>query len=137
MSRILVRRACNQIHSHYLRHSATTAATAPLQKITLPINRSTISYISEGDPSANLVFVALHGGPGSHKDFKYISQNFVDEKTIETKHSIIRLDLPGYGESTEFPSNPTSHNYASAVIEALEIVIPRDKKIVLIGIYEY
>lgn len=129
-------------------HQSTELPSVPIQQVILPNNNSTVAFTREGDLDLNLVFVALHGGPGSHKDFKYLSQSIL--KTVKIPHQFIRFDLPGYAMSTR-PGNsiPSSATYAESIVEVLRSLdlIPKstssssfgknkiltNKKIVMIG----
>jgi len=93
---------------------------------------TSISFTREGNLTSNLIFIGLHGGPGSHNDFKYISFNI--NNMLKIPHQFIRFDLPGYGKSTRFSSPPTSSNYASSVLDTLSTLnLTDNKQIVLIG----
>jgi pimeloyl-ACP methyl ester carboxylesterase len=56
------------------------------------IQGARLTYTDEGDP-ARPVFFAIHGIPGSVKDFRYLAP------PLETIARLIRVDLPGSGGS--------------------------------------
>ena len=59
----------------------------------LPWRGGTLSYTSEGDPAAPAV-VALHGLPGSVRDFRYLGP------LLAPHLHFVRAELPGFGGST-------------------------------------
>ena len=93
-----------------------------------------MNYVREGNPDATIVFVALHGGPGSHKDFKYLPAS-LEQNLPPDSFELIRFDLPGYGHSDKMPMSPTSTNFGTSVIEALEKMTAsnRSKKFIFVG----
>jgi len=65
--------------------------------------------------------VLLHGGPGSHADFRYISgalKKLKEEIPFLELPNVIRVDLPGHGNSSRGKS-ADSHEMASSVLQAL------------------
>jgi len=119
---IFTRQICakTRIFQRSFATTTTTISSASIQNITLS-NKSSVAFTREGDENSNLVFVALHGGPGSHKDFKYLSQSI--SNTVKTPHQFIRFDLPGYGLSTKPGKlHPSSTTYAASVAEVLRLL---------------
>ena len=93
----------------------------PIRFISLPTGD--VAYTDQG---SGLPLVAVHGTPGSSKDFRWLGA------TLETKIRFIRLDLPGFG-STPLETMPKFglHQCAKLVLaftEALDL-----KRFVLLG----
>lgn len=106
-----------------------------LQTIRLPSTESTIAFTKEGDPLSETVFVALHGGPGSHNDFKYLSPA-LKRSMSDRPYQLIRFDLPGYGGSQRLLGScfPSSLNFSSSITEALDqLDVLRKKQVIMIG----
>ena len=62
----------------------------PLRQVELALGL--VSYTDEG-PAAAPVLFALHGVPGSVRDFRYLAPHLTEEVRL------IRVDLPGFGGS--------------------------------------
>ena len=62
--------------------------------------------------------VMIHGGPGSHKDFKYLNSAWLN--LPGPKPDLVTVDLPGYGESTPKLHEPSADNFAALCLEGLE-----------------
>lgn len=93
----------------------------PIRFISLPTGD--VAYTNQG---SGLPLVAVHGTPGSSKDFRWLGA------TLETEIRFIRLDLPGFG-STPLETMPKFglHQSAKLVLaftEALDL-----KRFVLLG----
>ena len=104
-----------------------------LKQLKLPSNQTSIAFTREGNKESDLVFVALHGGPGSHNDFKYLAETL--KISMNESYELIRFDLPGYGKSERLKSSiPDSKYFSNSVIETLSnINILNNKHIVVIG----
>lgn len=62
--------------------------------VTRDVDGVRVAYIDEGEGPAVL---ALHGLPGSHRDFRWLAS------ACRGKLRLVRLDLPGFGGSTRVP----------------------------------
>ena len=123
---------------------ACTEHSTKLERLKLSKDQNTIYYAKDGDENSYLCFIALHGGPGSHKDFRHMTTPFAEilgKKGYnqvykdQLSYQLLRFDLPGYGRSDRMSSPPTATNFADqilSVIEAMQL-IEQKKKIVLMG----
>lgn len=95
-------------------HHTEGPSDPPRLRIDLPTGPA--AYTDEGSANAP-VLVALHGLPGSGRDFRWLAPRLVPDLRV------IRLDLPGFGETplaTEPDPSPSGRaRYALAVIHAL------------------
>ncbi len=132
----------NLVFRTYTVHSSPTK----LERLTLTKHRNTICYTKEGDENSDICFIAIHGGPGSHKDFRHLTTPFSEilvkkgydhiyKDRESVSHQLLRFDLPGYGSSDRMPLLPTAENFADQVLDTIEALQLRQKKkkIVLIG----
>ena len=126
----------------YTEHSSPTK----LERMKLATHQNTICYTKEGDENADLCFIAIHGGPGSHKDFRHLTPPFSEilvkkgfDRVYRDKeslsHQLLRIDLPGYGQSDRMPFFPSTTHFAEQIIEFIQTLQLKQQKkqIVLIG----
>lgn len=113
--------------------SSSSSSSVVLKQLKLLSNQTSIAFTHEGNQESDLVFVALHGGPGSHNDFKYLAETL--KISMKESYQLIRFDLPGYGKSERLKSSiPNSKYFSSSVIETLSSInIINNKRIVVIG----
>ena len=71
-----------------------------------------LSYTDEGPPDAPAV-VALHGIPGSVRDFRYLGA------ALAPRLRLVRLDLPGFGGSAPIPAGVRSLEGRARAVRAL------------------
>lgn len=111
--------------SSQLRHLTTNVTSA-----------GGVSFIREGNLSSPIVLVAIHGGPGSHRDFRHIASEF-NSKKGGIAFEFVRCDLSGYGDSEPLPLSlaPTAINYAHALFEALDAakILQPNRSVVFMG----
>jgi len=80
------------------------------------------------------VLIGVHGGPGSHKDFKHLAEAF--NQKDDASCEFVRFDLPGYGNSEPLHPSllPTADNYAETLLKAIkEADILRNRKAIVMG----
>ena len=129
-------------HRNYSEHNNLTK----LERLTLAKHQNTICYTNEGNENSDLCFIAIHGGPGSHKDFRHLAKSFSEifvqkdsndahKKGESVSYQLLRFDLPGYGSSDRMPLPPTAENFADQVLDTIDALRLKDqkKKIVIIG----
>jgi pimeloyl-ACP methyl ester carboxylesterase len=76
--------------------AASFPATDPeLRRLDLP--GGTLTYSDEGPPAAPAL-IAVHGIPGSGRDFRYLAPQLMPALRV------IRIDLPGFGGSVPVPA---------------------------------
>ena len=80
------------------------------------------------------MIVAVHGGPGSHRDFRHLAEALQNSP----KHQLVRPDLPGYGASKRHASFvPSTVNFAAAMTETLAQIAAKGgakkKRVVVLG----
>ncbi|GMI01455.1 hypothetical protein TrLO_g4922 [Triparma laevis f. longispina] len=83
----------------------------------------TVESESPSEPSSKLPkVVLLHGGPGSHADFRYISGEFAALRGLDKDPlpTLIRVDLRGYGSSQPPLQTPSAANLASSLLDGLQ-----------------
>ncbi|CAI4228242.1 unnamed protein product [Auanema sp. JU1783] len=91
---------------------------------------STASVIQDTLPEGSCIgtVVALHGAPGSHKDFKYITP-YLHEKGIR----VVGVNFPDYGLTAGHPElqfdNTERNNYVKAVIDKVGL----KEKVIIVG----
>ncbi|KAA0151926.1 hypothetical protein FNF29_04332 [Cafeteria roenbergensis] len=104
-----------------------TPVDPPVQRLAL--SRGDIGYTDEPGSSAGCpVIVALHGGPGSVHDFRYIGG------ALGSRARLVRLDLPGHGSSAEHVAeSPSTKHAAEAAKEACDLLGLGDSKVVVMG----
>src|SRR5574339_256968 len=66
------------------------ASDPPLRQVDLP--RGRVAYTDEG-PAGAPALIAVHGVPGSVRDFRYLAPHLTDAVRL------VRVDLPGFGAS--------------------------------------
>jgi pimeloyl-ACP methyl ester carboxylesterase len=107
------------------------------ETFTAPSNGSSMS-----PPLPTIVLV--HGGPGSHRDYRYISgafrDIFADKLCNSPPLTLVRVDLPGFGASSILPEleTPSAKNLAEGLFHGLQEIGVIDannpeKKIVVFG----
>lgn len=147
MSRMNVNRTLIHVRKNFsssLYRSGQRNPSVQLHEIVLKPTQQSVAFTREGDASSDLVFVALHGGPGSHNDFKYLAETLKSSMTDVHPYQLLRFDLPGYGKSDRFASNPTSENFSSSILDTLtelkilddttkKYELSNNKKVVVIG----
>jgi pimeloyl-ACP methyl ester carboxylesterase len=82
------------------------------------LNGKRIAYTSEG---TGITVVAVHGYPGSSRDFDALAQR------LRESFRVLRIDMPGFGTSESLDEFPSYDNHARtliAVLEALHIERP-------------
>lgn len=84
-----------------------------------------IHFTREGNKKSNILMVAVHGGPGSHRDFRHLCGEF---KSQGLDVEVIRFDLPGYGESDPFLLPPTTSNYSDIITRSLNEIYPESSR---------
>src|SRR5512145_287687 len=67
-----------------------TVSDPPLREVELPQGR--VAYTDEG-PAGGPALIAVHGVPGSVRDFRYLAPRLTDAVRL------VRVDLPGFGGS--------------------------------------
>lgn len=72
------------------RRSASIASDPPVREVELP--QGVVAYTDEG-PAAAPALIAVHGIPGSVRDFRYLAPYLTDAVRL------VRVDLPGFGAS--------------------------------------
>jgi len=78
----------------------------------LPLAHGTLAFTDEG-PRQAPALLALHGIPGSVRDFRYLAPQL-------SRHvRLVRVDLPGFGGSTAFAAGLASLAARSRVLLAL------------------
>ncbi|GMH78532.1 hypothetical protein TrST_g6511 [Triparma strigata] len=123
--------------SSFLRRLSTRSVTSSppvdptLRRI--PGFAYTVEHAYDDVDLANLPSVVLiHGGPGSHADFRYISGEFAALRSQIPVPSLIRVDLRGYGSSLPMLETPSAANLAKALLDGLEAT-EGDGPYVLVG----
>lgn len=86
------------------------ASDPPPSVASLPLGR--LSYVDEG-PRRAPALVALHGIPGSVRDFRYLAPQLTD------RIRMVRLDLPGFGGSPPVDDAVRSFRGRAAAVLAL------------------
>ena len=84
----------------------------------LALNGKRIAYVSEG---SGIAVVALHGYPGSSRDFRWLAA------CMSASFHVLSIDMPGFGASEAMDESPSYDNDARtliAVLEALQIERP-------------
>ena len=127
---------CRNKSKHILtitRRNLQKYAESNIEKQTLKSSSTVISFSRDGEKDSDLIFVTLHGGPGSHKDFRYFSKALTDNIP---SCQLIRYDLPGYADSERGGLKPTSKEFADRIIESLttlDVLGYSSKKVIIIG----
>lgn len=84
----------------------------------IEIGRGPLHIVDEGSPSAEHVFVMVHGIPGSVRDFRYLGPALARSGV-----RVIRVDMPGFGlsPSDTFPGT-TAENRAALVVRLADVL---------------
>eukprot|EP01012_Entosiphon_sulcatum_P004311 TRINITY_DN11649_c0_g1_i1.p1 TRINITY_DN11649_c0_g1~~TRINITY_DN11649_c0_g1_i1.p1 ORF type:complete len:291 (-),score=33.02 TRINITY_DN11649_c0_g1_i1:96-968(-) len=90
------------------KHKLPKPSDPPKRHLLHPKN-GRLAYTDHG--SGPHVAVAIHGGPGSTFDFRYLGA------CLEPHIRLIRVDLPGYGESSPSPKGAHGQALAEAVLD--------------------
>lgn len=90
----------------------TPASPSEATPTPLRLPRGPLNGVDEG---AGVPCVALHGAPGSHRDFRWLAPAL-------TPHArLLRWDLPGYGDTPlALAPSPAATDRAALVLEAIE-----------------
>lgn len=94
----------------------------PLRHVELPQGR--IAHTDEGPAGAPALF-ALHGVPGSVRDFRYLAPHLTDAVRL------LRVDLPGFGESPPAEEAVRTLEGRAAVVTALADLLRLERFAVL------
>lgn len=92
------------------REEALPASDPPPSLVALP--EGTLAFVDEG-PREGPVLLAIHGIPGSVRDFRYLAPQLTDRVRF------VRVDLPGFGGSRSFPEAIHSLSGRAKVLLAL------------------
>lgn len=94
-------------------------------------NQMTLAYTEEGEGATTIV--AIPGLPGTSRDFRWIAPALVDDMGRKEKGvRLLRLDLPGYGESERRGyAAMTIEERADVVLEFLDLM--QLEQVVLMG----
>ena len=86
-------------------------------------NQMKLAYTEEGEGEGATTLVAIPGLPGTSRDFRWIAPALVDGVKGNRKGGrLLRLDLPGYGESERRGYRAmTIEERADAVLEFLDL----------------
>lgn len=88
-----------------------------------------VAYADDGARDSRDVFVAIHGAPGSARDWRYLA------RVLAKGARVIRLELPGNGsappwdEAAMEASPPDSARFARTVVEACDKLDLWSKKV--------
>jgi pimeloyl-ACP methyl ester carboxylesterase len=93
-----------------------------------------IKYTKEGNDESNVLLVAIHGGPGSLRDYRHMCGEFL---ASNANIAVVRFNLPGYGGSDQLHKSaiPTTPNYTDIIARALDNLElpPQYKRVVFMG----
>lgn len=78
---------------------------------TIDVAGRSVAFTDEGEGPT---LVALHGYPGSHRDFRWLAS------VLAPRARFVRIDMPGFGESPDHPEHaPCPATDASLLLEVL------------------
>lgn len=105
---------------------------SPVEKVILQSHRTAFAFARDGDKASNTVVIAIHGSVGSHRDFRYLAGAL---NSLNVPAELIRVDLPGFGDSDNLQSLPNSQFYSNVLWDAITTIYPdcKSKRIVIVG----